>query len=118
MSPKKRSAGRCKGFFASFTCLETTCVPTQTRNRTPAPVSNTKVDHSSTAPKANTAKIRREHRPRTRTHCTTCGSRACPRARRIESVMSTIAYDDIFNTIDPSSIFYLLFLHQPEIVDP
>src|SRR6202044_3280915 len=101
MSPKKRRAGRCKGFFDSFTCLETTWFPTQTRNRTAAPASKTKVDHSSTAPNANTAKIRREHRPRTSTHCKISGSRACRRARWMELVVSIIAYDDILNVIDP-----------------
>src|ERR1700689_3449232 len=104
MSPKKRSAGRNRGFFDSFTCRETICFPAQTRNKTAAPASKTKVDHVSTAPNAKTAKIKRAHRPRTSTHCRAPASQPLRGSRSIESFVSTNAYDDIFNITDPYTI--------------
>src|SRR5580658_3565178 len=101
MSPKKNKAGGYKGFLDNSTCLETNCFRTQTRNRTAAPASKAKVDHSSTAPKANTAKIKRPPRPRTSPQRRIRGSRPRWRPKSIESVVSTTAYDDIFTFTDP-----------------
>src|ERR1035438_227323 len=61
MSPRKSSAGKYRGFVDKFTWRETSCFPAQIRNRTAAPASKAKMDHSSTAPKANTANIKRTH---------------------------------------------------------
>src|ERR1700683_5534578 len=92
---KKNEAGRYRGLRDSFTRPARSCFPTQTRNRTAAPASKTNVDHSSTAPNANTAKIKIALKPRTRIHCNISGLRR--RSRSMESVVSTITNDEIFN---------------------
>src|ERR1700730_17047649 len=97
MSPKKRNVGRYRGFFDSSIFLETSFSPAQTRNSSAAPASKAKVDHSSTAPKANTAKIKRAQKPRTRIFCRISGTRLGRSTRSIESVVSTMAYEDILN---------------------
>src|SRR4029077_20671691 len=113
MSPKKRRVGKYSAFTDSFSRLETTCFPAQMRNRAAAPASSVKVDHSSTAPNANTAKIRTAHRPRTSTQRNTCGLRPRRLFNSTVGVVPRTPYDEIFNGTDP-----YLFLHEPEIVDP
>src|SRR6266851_5481562 len=97
MSPKNRNAGRYRGFFDSSIFLETSFSPAQTRNSSAAPASKAKVDHSSTAPKANTAKIKRAQKPRTRTLSRIPDSRPPWCSTSIDSVVSTLAYEDILN---------------------
>src|ERR1039457_2590944 len=103
MSPQKKTVGRYRGFLDSLNCLETSCFPVQTRNRTAAPSSKAKVDHSLTAPNADTAKIKRTHRPTTSTHCRMPGSRSHRRSTSIESVISATA-DDVNLTLPIHSI--------------
>src|ERR1700730_3434244 len=113
MSPKKRRVGKYSGFLDSFSRLEMSCFPAQGRNRAAAPASSVNVDHSSTAPNANTAKIRTAHRLRTSTPRNTCGSRPGRLFNSTVRVVPRTPSDEIFNGTDP-----YLFLHEPEIVDP
>src|SRR5580700_7534665 len=101
MRPKNRNAGKYRGFFDSSTCPEKICAPAQTRNRTAAPDSKAKVDQSSTAPNAKTANIKRPQRPRASTHRRIRGLAARRGSKSVASVVSTNAYDDIFNFSDP-----------------
>src|SRR5437660_11841039 len=109
MRTKKRNTGGYRGFFDSTTFRETNCFPDQIRNRAAAPVSKAKVDHSSTAPNANTPKINRAHRPKMRTRSRILGIRLRRSSR--SSSGSTMTLDDISLRLD-------LFFHQSQVVDP
>src|SRR2546425_1029056 len=95
MSTKKRNAGGDRGVFDSTTFRETNCFPAQIRNRAAAPASKAKVDHSSTAPNANTPKINRAHRPKMRTRSRILGVLSRPEFKTVRSYESTKMLDDI-----------------------
>src|SRR6266446_3455376 len=97
MSTRNRNAGGYRGFFDSPTFRETNCCPTQIRNRVAAPASKAKVDHSSTAPNANTPKIKRAHRPKMRPRSRILGALSRPEFKTVRSYESTKMLDDIFN---------------------
>src|ERR1700693_4933809 len=101
MSPKKRRAGKYNEFLDSCSRLERSCFPAQVRNRAAAAASSVNVDHSSTAPNANTAKIRIAHRLRTSTQRNTCGLRPGRLFNSTVRVVPRTPYDEIFKVADP-----------------